>query len=209
MSQEVSLNNIQAIESTKSTDYLLVLYDDDGVYVWRKIAYSDVDNVSIIKADVTQYDYSYADLSLGIDNVAHDGVVSKPISSNWAYDHANSQYEHWSLENVQDAVGDMMDDGTVGDVVFSYNDATGVISATVEDSSVVDTGSFLGSQLTDRQKTISHNRNREMINFALYQNGVEVGTENRKVDTGGSTTQITVTVSVPVNDSDTFKYIIS
>jgi hypothetical protein len=209
MPQEVSLNNIQAIESTKSTDYLLVLYDDDGVYTWRKIAYSDMETITVTKADIVKYDYSYADLSLSIDNNPRNGVVTVPISSNWAYDHVNNQTAHWSKDEIQDSVGEMLDDGTVGDIVFTYNDSTNTISATVEDSSAVDTGSFLGSDLTDRQKTISHNRNREMINFALYKNGVEVGTENRKVDTGGSTEQITVTVSVPVNDSDTFKYIIS
>lgn len=38
-------------------------------------------------------------------------------------------------ENAQDAVGSILDNGTIGDVVFSYDDATPKISANVEDDS--------------------------------------------------------------------------
>src|SRR6056297_3291869 len=126
----LSLNNIPEISGLKDTDQLLVLYYDDGKYTWRRITSLDISNFSIDKSDITQFEYTYSDLSLGIDNVPVDGQVNEPISSNWAYDHANNQYAHWTEEQVQDQCGNMF--VNTGNVTFVYDDDSDQIYANVE-----------------------------------------------------------------------------
>jgi hypothetical protein len=42
-------------------------------------------------------------------------------------------------ENAQDALGGILDDGSIGNIVFTYNDSTPLISAVVDDNSVTNT----------------------------------------------------------------------
>jgi len=48
---------------------------------------TDIHDGNIAKTAVTQYSFSYSDLSLPIDDTPVDGVTTEPISSNWAFDH--------------------------------------------------------------------------------------------------------------------------
>ena len=48
----------------------------------------------------------------------------------------NCDITQYTDELAQDAVGGILDDGTVGNVVFSYDDATPLISATVQDGEI-------------------------------------------------------------------------
>jgi hypothetical protein len=201
--EATSVNNIPTISSLKSSDYITVLYDDDGVFSWRKIANIDLGNFSITKEDITQYDYTYSELSLEIDNIPVNGEVGQPISSNWAYGHANDQEAHWTGEEIQDEVGGMFDDGSVGNVVFTYNDADDTIYANVNITG--DTGSFTGAELTNGSITITHNLGIQYVFLVLSQNGAEVNKSNYNLEFL-SDTQCRLTLQYPYNDTTTFNY---
>jgi ribosomal protein L24 len=201
--EATSVNNIPIISSLKSTDYITVLYDDDGKLVWRRIAQLDIGNFTITKGDITKYDYSYADLSLGIDNVPVDGQVNEPISSNWAYDHSNTKEAHWSGEQIQDEVGSILDDGSSGNVVFTYDDNNNVIYGNVN---VIGLESyFTGQQLTNGSITITHDLGVTNVILILSQDGVEVNKSNYKLEFL-SDTQCRVTLQYPYNDTTRFNY---
>jgi hypothetical protein len=201
--EATSVNNIPTISSLKSSDYITVLYDDDGVFSWRKIANIDLGNFSITKEDITQYDYTYSELSLEIDNIPVNGEVGQPISSNWAYGHANDQEAHWTGEEIQDEVGGMFDDGSVGNVVFTYNDADDTIYANVNITG--DTGSFTGAELTNGSITITHYLWTQYVFLVLSQNGAEVNKSNYNLEFL-SDTQCRLTLQYPYNDTTTFNY---
>jgi hypothetical protein len=201
--EATSVNNIPTISSLKSSDYITVLYDDDGVFSWRKIANIDLGNFSITKEDITQYDYTYSELSLEIDNIPVNREVRQPISSNWAYGHANDQEAHWTGEEIQDEVGGMFDDGSVGNVVFTYNDADDTIYANVNITG--DTGSFTGAELTNGSITITHNLGTQYVFLVLSQNGAEVNKSNYNLEFL-SDTQCRLTLQYPYNDTTTFNY---
>lgn len=201
--EATSVNNIPTISSLKSSDYITVLYDDDGVFSWRKIANIDLGNFSITKEDITQYDYTYSELSLEIDNIPVNREVRQPISSNWAYGHANDQEAHWTGEEIQDEVGGMFDDGSVGNVVFTYNDADDTIYANVNITG--DTGSFTGAELTNGSITITHNLGIQYVFLVLSQNGAEVNKSNYNLEFL-SDTQCRLTLQYPYNDTTTFNY---
>jgi hypothetical protein len=201
--EATSVNNIPTISSLKSSDYITVLYDDDGVFSWRKIANIDLGNFSITKEDITQYDYTYSELSLEIDNIPVNREVGQPISSNWAYGHANDQEAHWTGEEIQDEVGGMFDDGSVGNVVFTYNDADDTIYANVNITG--DTGSFTGAELTNGSITIIHNLGTQYVFLVLSQNGTEVNKSNYNLEFL-SDTQCRLTLQYPYNDTTTFNY---
>lgn len=48
-----------------------------------------------------------------------------------------STVSSYTDEQAQDAVGGILDNGTIGDITFTYNDATPVISATIDNDSVL------------------------------------------------------------------------
>jgi hypothetical protein len=58
----------------------------------------------ISKTAITQYSYTYSDLSLNIDDTPVNGQTAEPISSNWAYDHGNNTANPHStgLSNLND-----------------------------------------------------------------------------------------------------------
>jgi hypothetical protein len=199
--EATSVNNIPSVATHKSTDQLLLLYYDDGIYVWRRIDFADIGNFTIIKEDVTRFEYTYADLSLGIDNVPVEGEVNEPISSNWAYNHSNDQEAHWSGEEIQDEVGNILDDGSFGNVTFVYDDDNDRIyaNAIVKDY----TESFTGADLTNRSKNVNHGLGVKYVLTVLEQGGRRISDSNYAVNFT-DTLNAQITLQVPYNDSTQF-----
>lgn len=65
-----------------SNEHIDWTLDQSGSYTFN--------DANVQKTAVTQYSYTYSDLSLGIDDTPVDAETSQPISSNWAYDHTNA-----------------------------------------------------------------------------------------------------------------------
>lgn len=68
------------------------------------------------------------------------------------------------------------------------------------------TGTFLGSAVTNRQITIYHNLGYEPTYVVLLKAGKQLNPANFTFDTEESTDHIIITLSVPFQSTDTFKY---
>jgi len=82
-------------------------------------------NARIAKGNITQFSYSYADLSLPIDNTPANGVTTEPISSNWAYDHAASASAHHSRYTDSEARSAMSGQQVSFDTIMLNNNESG------------------------------------------------------------------------------------
>jgi len=63
-----------------------------------------------------------------IDDSPVNGVLTAPISSNWAYDHAADQDAHWTAEALQDLVGAMVASNTETGISVTYDDGAGKLN---------------------------------------------------------------------------------
>jgi len=96
-----------------------------------------ISDSTFVNATVTDTLFLAGDTITDVQKVTGAAGENYILSSKAYVDSTVSAAGGYTDEDAQDAIGAILDDGTLGDIIFTYTDATPTIHATVKDNSIV------------------------------------------------------------------------
>lgn len=96
-----------------------------------------ISDSTFVNATVTDTLFLTGDTITDVQKVTGAAGENYILSSKAYVDSTVSAASGYTDEDAQDAIGAILDDGTLGDIIFTYTDATPTIHATVKDNSIV------------------------------------------------------------------------